>query len=342
LKKIGVLTGGGDCPGLNSAIRAVVVKAEEFGFEVVGIKYGWQGLINLDLESLNSEQVEEISSWGGTILGSSRTNPLKKEEDKKKVLENIKKLDLSCLVAIGGDDTLGVANKLHQEGVPAIGIPKTMDNDLFHTDYTFGFDSAVSVSLDALERLRDTAKSHRRVIVFEVMGRHTGWVALFTGLAGGADWILIPEVPVDLEEMCNHLKKIRERGKLYGLVVVSEGIELPQVKEKDKEVDAFGHIILKERGVGELVAKEVEEQTGFETRFAVIGHIQRGGAPTVFDRILATRCGIKAVELIKEGKFGKMTCLQGNEITAVDLELATSEQKKVPQKLYELARTFFK
>jgi len=267
---------------------------------------------------------------------------LKKEEDKKKVLENIKKLDLSCLVAIGGDDTLGVANKLHQEGVPAIGIPKTMDNDLFHTDYTFGFDSAVSVSLDALERLRDTAKSHRRVIVFEVMGRHTGWVALFTGLAGGADWILIPEVPVDLEEMCNHLKKIRERGKLYGLVVVSEGIELPQVKEKDKEVDAFGHIILKERGVGELVAKEVEEQTGFETRFAVIGHIQRGGAPTVFDRILATRCGIKAVELIKEGKFGKMTCLQGNEITAVDLELATSEQKKVPQKLYELARTFFK
>ena len=291
---------------------------------------------------LNISDVQEIISFGGTIIGTSRKNPLKKEEDKKKVLENIKKLELSALIAIGGDDTLSVAAKLSDEGIPIIGIPKTMDNDLLYTDYTFGFDTAVTVAVECLERLRDTAKSHRRVMVFEVMGRYAGWVALFTGIAGGADWILLPEVPFDIDEMCNHLKYLREKGRTYALVVASEGIQLPEIEERDKDVDEFGHVILKERGVGERVAKIIEEKTGWETRYAVVGHIQRGGSPTIFDRILATRLGVKAVELIKEKKFGKMVCLRGNEIEAVDLSLATSKTKFVPKEWIELAKTFYK
>jgi 6-phosphofructokinase 1 len=342
MEKIGVLTGGGDCPGLNPAIRAVVMKAKEYDYEIIGIKDGWKGLLTLDTMPLNISDVQEIISFGGTIIGTSRKNPLKKEEDKKKVLENIKKLELSALIAIGGDDTLSVAAKLSDEGIPIIGIPKTMDNDLLYTDYTFGFDTAVTVAVECLERLRDTAKSHRRVMVFEVMGRYAGWVALFTGIAGGADWILLPEVPFDIDEMCNHLKYLREKGRNYALVVASEGIQLPEIEERDKDVDEFGHVILKERGVGERVAKIIEEKTGWETRYAVVGHIQRGGSPTIFDRILATRLGVKAVELIKEKKFGKMVCLRGNEIEAVDLSLATSKTKFVPKEWIELAKTFYK
>lgn len=342
MEKIGVLTGGGDCPGLNPAIRAIVMKAKEYDYQVIGIKDGWKGLITGDTMELDIPDVQEIISFGGTIIGTSRKNPLKKEEEKKKVLENIKNLELSALIAIGGDDTLSVAAKLSDEGVPVVGIPKTMDNDLLHTDYTFGFDTAVTVAVECLERLRDTAKSHRRVMVFEVMGRYAGWVALFTGIAGGADWILLPEVPFDVEAMCNHLKYLREKGRTYALVVASEGIQLPEIEERDRDVDEFGHVILKERGVGERVAKIIQEKTGWETRYAVVGHIQRGGPPTIFDRILATRLGVKAVELIKEKRFGKMVCLRGNEIEAVDLSLATSKNKFVPQEWIELAKTFYK
>ncbi|MFH1231498.1 MAG: ATP-dependent 6-phosphofructokinase [Planctomycetota bacterium] len=340
--KIGVLTGGGDCPGLNPAIRGIVLRAMDFGYEVVGIQDGWKGLVNGEIQPLGLKDVEEIISQGGTILGTSRTNPFKKEGDKEKVLENIKKLGLDAIIAIGGEDTLGVAEKFYQLGVKIVGVPKTMDNDLSCTDYTFGFDSAVTVAVDALERLRDTAKSHRRIMILEVMGRYAGWVSLFTGIAGGADWILIPEITVDLDKMCEHLKKSRQRGKLYGLIVTSEAVELPGISEEEQEKDAFGHVILKEKGVGEKLADEINKRTGIETRAAVIGHIQRGGAPTVFDRILGIRVGIKAVELIANREFGQMACLKGNEVEGASLKEATAQLKMVSEQWCKLAQTLFK
>jgi 6-phosphofructokinase 1 len=340
--KIGVLTGGGDCPGLNPAIRGIVLRAIDLGYEVIGIKDGWKGLITADAAPINIKDVDEIISIGGTILGTSRTNPFKKEGDKDKVIENIKKLGLDCIIAIGGEDTLGVAEKLYQLGVKVVGVPKTMDNDLSCTDYTFGFDSSVTAAVDALERLRDTGRSHRRIMVLEVMGRYAGWVALFTGIAGGADWILIPEIPVDLDKMCEHLKKLRQRGKPYALVVISEAVELPGITDKEQEKDAFGHVILKEKGVGERLAAEIKKRTGFETRTAVIGHIQRGGSPTVFDRILGTRVGVKAVDLIANQEFGQMACLKGNEITSVPLKEAVAEIKMVTDDWCKLAQTLFK
>ncbi|MEW6619871.1 MAG: 6-phosphofructokinase [bacterium] len=340
--KIGVLTGGGDCPGLNPAIRGIVLRAIDLGYEVIGIKDGWKGMVNGETQSLNINDVEGIISKGGTILGTSRTNPFKKEGDKEKVLENIKKLGLDCIIAIGGEDTLGVAEKFYQSGVKVVGVPKTMDNDLSCTDYTFGFDSAVTVAVDALERLRDTAQSHRRVMVLEVMGRYAGWVSLFTGIAGGADWILIPEIPVDLDKMCDHLKKLRQRGKPYAVIVTSEAVELPGMAEQEQEKDAFGHIILKEKGVGERVAEEIKKRTGFETRAAVIGHIQRGGAPTVFDRMLGIRVGVKAVDLIANQQFGQMVCLKGNEIQSAPLKEAVAELKMVTQQWWNLAQILFK
>lgn len=340
--KIGVLTGGGDCPGLNPAIRGIVLRAVELGYEVVGIKEGWQGLINADIQPLTINDVNEIISQGGTILGTSRTNPFKKEGGKDKVLENIKKLGLDCIIAIGGEDTLGVAEKLYQLGVKVVGVPKTMDNDLSCTDYTFGFDTSVTVAVEALERLRDTGKSHRRIMVLEVMGRYAGWVALFTGIAGGADAILIPEIPVDLDKMCEHLKKVRQQGKPYALIVISEAVQLPGMTDQEQEKDAFGHIILKKKGVGEKLAAEVEKRTGFETRVAVIGHIQRGGSPTVFDRILGTRVGVKAVDLIANQEFGQMACLKGNEIESVPLKDAVAEIKMVTEQWCKLAQTLFK
>lgn len=340
--KIGVLTGGGDCPGLNPAIRGVVLRAAELGYEVIGIKEGWKGLINANIQPLTINDVDEIISQGGTILGTSRTNPFKKEGDKDKVIENIKKLGLDSLVAIGGEDTLGVAAKLDQLGVKVVGVPKTMDNDLSCTDYTFGFDSSVTAAVEALERLRDTGKSHRRIMVLEVMGRYAGWVALFTGIAGGADWILIPEIPVDLDKMCEHLKKIQQRGKQYALIVISEAVELPEMMQKEQEKDAFGHVILKEKEVGKRLAREIEKRMGVETRVAVIGHMQRGGSPTIFDRILALRLGVKAVDLIAHQTFGQMACLKGNEVEAVPLKEAVAEIKMVTEPWCKLAQTLFK
>lgn len=340
--RIGVLTGGGDCPGLNQAIRAITTYAIDFGDEVIGIIAGWRGLIKEEYEPLTLDKIQELISLGGTIISTSRTNPYKSEEDKNRLFKNFENMKFDALIAIGGEDTLSVATKVYKEGIPVVGVPKTMDNDLSQTDYTIGFDTAVTVAVEALERLRDTARSHRRIMFFEVMGRHAGWVALFTGLAGGADWILIPEAEVNLDEMCEHLKNVRHRGKIYSLVVVSEGIELPELKNIKQEVDEFGHVTLRERGVGELIAKRVEDKTGLETRTAVVGHIQRGGPPTVFDRVLATRLGVKAMELIKEKKFGKMVALKGNQIKSVDLELATSQLKLVSREWYELAKIFFK
>jgi phosphofructokinase-like protein len=340
--RIGVLTGGGDCPGLNPALRAVVMRALDYDYECVGIKLGWAGLVNNETGPLTLDMVDDIISRGGTILESSRTNPFKRDEDLQATLRNIDALKLDAIVALGGEDTLGVAHKLFKLGVKTVGIPKTMDNDLNCTDYTFGFDSAVSVATDAADRLRDTARSHRRVMVLEVMGRHAGWVALEAGVAGGADWILIPEVALDLDEMCAHLKQLPQRGKTFGLIVVSEGVEITEAEHSTATSDDFGHVILRERGVGEFVAKEVETRTGFETRLAVLGHIVRGGSPTAFDRMLATRLGIKAVGLVHEGKFGYMASLTNNQFIGVPLEDAVSELKTVPRELYEEIKTLFK
>lgn len=341
--KVGILTGGGDCPGLNPAIRGFVMKALDYGFAVHGIREGWKGLVKdiVDEKPLTVADVEDLIYQGGTALRSSRTNPFKDPNQLQAVKETIQKHGIEAIVALGGEDTLGVASKLYKEGIATVGVPKTMDNDLSETDYTFGFDSAVQVNVDALDRLRDTARSHSRVIVLEVMGRHAGWVALYTGVAGGADYILLPEVPLNVEALCTQIKKAYAR-KGYALVVASEGVELPQeASEKETKVDAFGHVILGERNVGEWVAKEIEKRTGLETRFAVTGHIQRGGAPTAFDRVLATRLGVRAAQCVYEGDFGKMVALHGTDIVVVPLEAAVGTLRTVPSSLYESLQTLF-
>lgn len=342
VKRIGILTGGGDCPGLNPAIRGVVYRAASEGIECIGILDGWKGMIECKSVPLSLQDVEYIMNKGGTIIGTSRTNPYKKENGPEKCVETLKKLALDAVVAMGGEDTLGVATKLYKEkNFPVVGVPKTMDNDLSCTDFTFGFDTAVTVAVDAAERLIDTGKSHRRIMVLEVMGRHAGWVALYTGIASAADWILIPEEEVDINKMCEHLKKVYERKKT-ALVVVSEGVILPGLKIEKEELDEFGHMILKKRGIGEQVADVIEKNTGIETRVAVIGHIQRGGAPTLFDRMLGIRVGMKAVELILEGKFGYMVALKGNDLVPVPLEEATGKLKTVTPEWISLMKHLFK
>jgi ATP-dependent phosphofructokinase / diphosphate-dependent phosphofructokinase len=340
--KIGMLTGGGDCPGLNPAMRGFVMKALDYGFEVWGVREGWRGLVKGIVEDtpLTVGRVEEIISWGGTMLRSSRTNPYKDPAQLAAVKENIQKFGFDCIVALGGEDTLGVASKLWKDGIPTVGIPKTMDNDLDQTDYTFGFDTAVAVNVDAADRLRDTARSHGRVIVLEVMGRHAGWVALNTGIAAGADWILLPEVPLDLEAMTEHLKAAYAR-KGYGIVIASEGVELPHLDESEAKLDAFGHVMLGDRAVGEYIASEIEKRTGIETRSAVTGHIQRGGAPSAFDRVLASRLGIRAAQCVYEKDFGKMVAIHGTEIVPVDIDKATGNLRTVPTELYNTVTTLF-
>ena len=326
-KRIGILTGGGDCPGLNPAIRGVVLRATQLGYECLGLQEGWKGMINADAKPLAREDVEEIVGKGGTILGTSRTNPYKKEGGVEAVLKTFKTLKLDALVAMGGEDTLGVASKLYKEHkANVVGVPKTMDNDLSATDYTFGFDTSVTIAVDAAERLVDTGRSHRRVMVLEVMGRHAGWVALFTGLAAGADYVCLPERKVDLEDLVAKVRLAHARKKV-SLVVCSEAVDMGDAGKE--ELDQFGHMILKERGVGEKLAKAIEKATGIETRTAVIGHIQRGGAPTLFDRILGTRVGVKAADLVAEGKFGQMVALRGDKVVPVSLEEATGTLKTV-------------
>ncbi len=340
--KIGILTGGGDCPGLNPAIRGFVMKAIDYGYEVYGIREGWRGLVKpiIDDKPLTVADVEEIIYRGGTILRSSRTNPYKDPEQLRAVMKNIKEYNFDCIAALGGEDTLGVASKLWKDGVPTVGIPKTMDNDLSETDYTFGFDTSVNVDTDAVDRLRDTARSHMRIIVLEVMGRHAGWVALHTGIAGGADYITLPEIPLDLDDMITHLKSAYGR-KQYGIVVASEGTELPSIGDDEKKLDAFGHVILSDRNVGDYLATEIEKRTGIETRSAVTGHIQRGGAPTPFDRVLASRLGIRAAQCVYEKDFGKMVAIRGTDIVPVPIDKATGTLKTVPLELYESLKPLF-
>jgi phosphofructokinase-like protein len=339
--KVGVLTGGGDCPGLNAVIRAVARRSFSRGHEVVGIREGWRGLVEARFEELGPREVSGLLPRGGTILGTSRTNPYKVDGGVEAVRQNFAAADLGALVAVGGEDTLGVAARLYEEhDFPVVGVPKTIDNDLSATDYTFGFDTAVFICTEAIDRLHTTAESHNRVMVVEVMGRHTGWIAVVSGIAGGADVILIPEHPVSIEDTCKEIQHRHARGKDFSIVVVSEGYELDGV-EDESEVDQFGHVRLSERGVGSRVAAEIEGRTGFETRVTVLGHVQRGGSPTPRDRVLATRYGLKAADLVHAGSFGRMAALHGDSIVDVSLREATAELKMVPDDWYEVARAFF-
>ena len=342
MARIGILTGGGDCPGLNPVIRAVVRKALLEGYEIVGIKNGWKGLVENDTMPLNMSAVSGILPKGGTILGTSRTNPYKKQGDVEKVKDSFKKIGLDALVAVGGEDTLGVASKLVKDGLPNIvGVQKTIDNDLSATDYTFGFDTALNVAMECIDRLHTTAESHHRIIVAEVMGRHAGWIAIEAGIAGGADVILIPEIPIDVDEVCKIIKKRHERGKTFSIVVVAEGAQFKDgsMITQEQKLDSFGHVRL--GGVGEDLAAQIEKRTGFETRVSVLGHIQRGGSPTAFDRVLGTRFGVKAVDLIKNKKFGRMVALAGIKIIDVPLEEAVKALKTVDMELYDIAKVFF-
>jgi 6-phosphofructokinase 1 len=312
------------------------------GHEVVGIREGWRGLVEGRLEPLGNREINGLLPRGGTILGTSRTNPYKVDGGVERVLETFEREGLDALVAIGGEDTLGVATRLYAEhDFPVVGVPKTIDNDLSATDYTFGFDTAVFICTEAIDRLHTTAESHNRVMVVEVMGRHTGWIAVMSGIAGGADMILIPEQPVSIDDACKEIQRRHARGKDFSIVVVSEGYELGGDDDQAAEVDEFGHIRLSERGVGARLAQEIEQRTGFETRVTVLGHVQRGGSPTPRDRVLATRYGLKAADLVQEGRFGRMAALHGDAIVDVPLEEATSELKTVPDDWFEVARAFF-
>jgi 6-phosphofructokinase 1 len=344
-KRIAVLTGGGDCPGINPVIRAIVRKACKEEYVVIGIKNGWKGLVEKDVSFLDLNSVSGILPKGGTILGTSRTNPYKKENEVKLVKENFKNLNIEALIAIGGEDTLGVAYKLYRDGLNIVGVPKTIDNDLSATDRTFGFDTAVNIATEAIDRIHTTAESHHRVMVVEVMGRHSGWIGLEAGIAGGADAILLPEFPIDIKEICTLIKQRHSRGKNFSIIVVAEGAKFKQGTQEAKEIlqeenlDAFGHVRL--GGIGQILSKEIEKHTGFETRVTVLGHIQRGGTPTAFDRVLATRYGVKAMELVIEKKFGQMASLKGNQIVSVPLQQAVGTLKTVPPELYNIAKIFF-
>jgi 6-phosphofructokinase 1 len=339
--KVGVLTGGGDCPGLNAVIRAVGRSVMDRNHEFVGVLEGWRGLVDGLFEPLGPREISGLLPRGGTIIGTTRTNPYKLDGGVDRVLENFAQAGLDALVAIGGEDTLGVAARLYGEHeFPVVGVPKTIDNDLSATDYTFGFDTAVFIATEAIDRLHTTAESHNRVMVVEVMGRHTGWIAVVSGIAGGADMILIPEQPVPIDEACAQLIHRHDRGKDFSIVVVSEGYELEGIEDAG-ELDQFGHVRLSERGVGSTLAREIEQRTGFETRVTVLGHVQRGGTPTPRDRVLATRYGLKAAALVEEGKFGQMAALRGDAIVDVALAEATAELKTVPDDWYSVARAFF-
>jgi phosphofructokinase-like protein len=350
-KQIGILTGGGDCPGLNAVIRAVVRRAiATRNWSVLGIREGWRGLLVDHLSApLDLPSVSGILHRGGTILKTSRTNPTAVEGGMERVEQRLKQLQLDGLIAVGGDDTLGVAATLAAKGLPVVGVPKTIDNDLSGTDYTFGYDTAVNIAMEAIDRVHTTAESHNRVMVVEVMGRHSGWIAVGAGMAAGADYILIPEFPMPIREICSSIQKRHARGKDFSIVVVAEGakVEFEETKSDTEDGlilqttdrDAFGHIRL--GGISKVLAEEIEKITSFETRFVILGHIQRGGTPTAFDRVLGTRLGAHAVDMIENKEFGRMAALRGNEIVSVPLEEATARNKKVDRALYDIAATFF-
>ncbi|OLE36035.1 MAG: 6-phosphofructokinase [Actinobacteria bacterium 13_1_20CM_3_68_9] len=341
--RVGVLTGGGDCPGLNAAIRAIVRKGiDHYGHAIVGFRDGWRGPLENDHEELTIESTRGILPRGGTILGTSRTNPFKREDGPERIRETMAGLHLDGLIAIGGEDTLGAGASLHGDhGVAVLGVPKTIDNDLAATDVTFGFDTALQVATEAIDRLHTTAESHHRVMVVEVMGRHAGWIALHSGLAGGGDVILIPERPFDIEDVCRLIRRRHSRGRNFSIVVVAEGA-LPEegtMEVAEGERDEFGHVRL--GGIGHRLEREIEVRTGFETRAVVLGHIQRGGTPTAFDRVLATRLGVAAIDAAHEGRWGTMPALRGTRITLVPLSEAVEQLRTVPPEDYEVAAPFF-
>lgn len=341
--KVALLTGGGDCPALNAVIRAVVRTVHNAGHECIGFLEGWRGAIKGNFVPLHVEKTDEIIDKGGTILGSSRTNPYKKQESIDELLATFKRIGVDALVAIGGDDTLGVASKLYNDyKLNVVGVPKTIDNDLGCTDYTFGFDTSINIVMEAVDRLRTTAESHRRVMVIETMGRHAGWIACFAGIATAADYIFVPETEINIDDVCNVLTKRRASGKTYGLVIVSEGAKLPEegLVTQDAAVDEFGHVKL--GGIGETVADMIERRTGIETRVVTLGHLQRGGPPSAFDRVLGTRLGIHAGRLVTSGDFGKMVALRGTRIIASPLAEAVGQMRMLDMSFMEEAAEFFK
>ena len=343
VKRVGILTGGGDCPGLNAVIRAIVRKGiMAYDYEMTGVQEGWRGMLDGLAMPLDLNAVSGILPRGGTILGSSRTNPYQDGADGGALVRaGMENMGLDALIAIGGDDTLGVAHQLTDQGIKVVGVPKTIDNDLDGTDQTFGFDTAINIVMEAIDRLHTTAESHNRVMVVEVMGRHAGWIAVASGIAGGADVILIPEVPFDMDEVCDTIRKRHARGKTFSIVVVAEGAKLDDdsMVLQSQEKDAFGHVRL--GGIGNLLSDEIERRTGYESRATVLGHIQRGGSPSAYDRVLGTRFGIAAIDLIHEGNFGKMVALRGQNIVAIDLKEAVSKLRTVDMGLYDIAKVFF-
>jgi phosphofructokinase-like protein len=341
--RVGVLTGGGDCPGLNAVIRAVVRRGlQEDGHEFVGFRYGWAGAIEGHAVELTQETTSGILHRGGTILGSSRTNPYKQDGGPRRVKESLQRLGIDALIPIGGEDTLGVARRLYaDEGIPIVGVPKTIDNDLGGTDFTFGFQTAVQIATDAIDRLHTTAESHDRVMILEVMGRHAGWIATYSGMAGGADVILVPERPFDIDEVCASIERRHSAGRTFSIVVVSEGA-LPKGGTEvadGQQTDAFGHVRL--GGIAVQLERDIEQRTGYESRMTILGHVQRGGTPTAYDRVLATRFGVAAMDAVLDGAFGQMVGLRGTEIVRVGLDEALADLKLLDPNLYETAEVFF-
>jgi 6-phosphofructokinase 1 len=344
MARIGLLTGGGDCPGLNPVIRGIVRKGiEHHGHEIYGFRKGWKGVLDNDAIELTRENTSGILHKGGTILGTSRTNVYKTDNGEERVLASLKERGIDVLIPIGGDDTLGVARKLFAAGFPTVGVPKTIDNDLNATDFTFGFQTAVQIATEAIDRLHSTAESHDRVIVCEVMGRDAGWIAAYSGLAGGADVVLVPERPFDVDDVCRHIRHRHETtGKTFSIVVVAEGATRSDggaAATAADSVDSFGHVRL--GGIAFELEKEIEERTGYESRATVLGHIQRGGSPVAFDRVLGTRFGVAAIDAASNGDFGKMVALHGTAIELVPLEEALAEPKLLDPELYATAQVFF-
>jgi ATP-dependent phosphofructokinase / diphosphate-dependent phosphofructokinase len=341
--RVGVLTGGGDCPGLNAAIRAIVRRGLD-AHGIWGFRNGWAGVLDDDARELTLESTAGILARGGTILGTSRTNPFagERSDGTDRVQAALRARGLDALIAIGGEDTLGVALRLHNEGIPIVGVPKTIDNDLAGTDVTIGFHTAVQIVTDAIDRLHSTAESHNRVMVVEVMGRHAGWIATYAGIAGGGDAVLVPERPFDIDQVCMHIRRRHERGRSFSIVVVAEGAaprEGTMEVRTDSARDAFGHVRL--GGIGVTLEREIESRTGYETRVTILGHVQRGGSPTAFDRVLATRLGVAALDAVTAGELGAMTALRGSDIVEVPLEDALRTPKLLDPALYETAEVFF-
>jgi 6-phosphofructokinase 1 len=340
--RIGILTGGGDCPGLNAVIRAVVRKGEGvYGHNIVGYRHGWRGVMQGESTDLQVASVRGLLPRGGTILGTSRTNPYKSDDGASKVKATLARDRVSALIAIGGEDTLGVAHKLTADGVQVVGVPKTIDNDLSATDFTFGFHTAVQIATDAIDRLHTTAESHDRVMVVEVMGRHAGWIATYSGLAGGADVILVPEEPFDIEEVCNRIAHRHRAGASFSIVVVAEGATPAEgtMELQSGELDDFGHVRL--GGIGNQLADEIERRTGFEARMTSLGHVLRGGSPTAYDRVIATRFGVEAIDAVNDGEFGVMVALRGTDVIRVPIQDGIEQLKTVDRKLFDTAAVFF-